>query len=884
MWGLSRREPYPWDVQFEHRSLPQPLGILLVTAADGAKLLRRQTTGLENVTPTDFSYASGSPFARRTARFARLVMGMGQAVQASEASQRYRYALGVDWSCGLGFLAPLFATPFQVGTGPIRDITQFVYGGTTTLAVLSGSRVYLSSAGTINDLTDFALDKDFSTALTTPAAPSVVAATLPSPSAPTVTNTGASGVAAYSYKIVAINATDPPHSAASVAGTNSSAAASLNNLGDANHITWTAIPSAPIGTQYQVWRTAVVGGSPATLGLIGTTASFAFDDEGQAPTIAGAPPSAALTGSTTYSYKVSAVGGAGGVSGASTVLLPTSAASSQTTITNGPPMLDSLGYFVVTVSWVSTGAAAYQVWRTAGGTSPPQLVATVTGGVTSFIDSGVSGVTLTPPAAAIQQTPRGMVVTSQGAINQRLFVAVDSGNFWAYNPATTSWEQADWTGPALWEERALFFRYDTVKHKIRSTDRDPLHALDGNWTDYYGSDDAYQITCIIPFGGTVLLFDEQRVSTATADLTPNANVGPSLDNGRTAIPWLGAVYAPFGTGWYRYTVSGSGVAFESIGIERLLENDTPIKGRVTAQCGWNAWHQFFTEYDEVAGVSYLMKFGAWVSPEQATDPNASLIPAIHGALESWSKKATWLAISTAGEPSGNPRLYVGFSDGYLTSAILPRSNPYAPGDPACRFRLNGDTVLPRHSMGFQADTKLYQDLTAWGPVLDATRQLTARAVFEDNAAGIDLLGAIRESGELLTFPDGQSGKWIQPIVTWQRSASDATLTPVVEGIALHEQLKPSFVEQFGLTARTGPLLVNRAGNPSRVSGDELLLQLRDLAAYGDDVTVVLPDGSRHTVAVVNVEDRLLAGNDRAAEQHAVSLTLAKFQTVTPSTA
>lgn len=100
------------------------------------------------------------------------------------------------------------------------------------------------------------------------------------PDAPTVTNQGAAGAAARSWKIVAV-AADGTKSAASTAGSTATGHASPDGT-NFDRLTWPAVPGA---SSYEVWRTA--GG--ATQGKIGATSGTTFDDTGLAGDGATAP-------------------------------------------------------------------------------------------------------------------------------------------------------------------------------------------------------------------------------------------------------------------------------------------------------------------------------------------------------------------------------------------------------------------------------------------------------------------------------------------------------------------------------------------------------------------------------------------------------------------
>lgn len=117
-----------------------------------------------------------------------------------------------------------------------------------------------------------------------------VAGFLASTSATAYLHTSANGVAPFTppasstgnktwkYKVVAVDPVYPTavHSAASAEFQTSAGSDSLGT-GFSNAISWTAVPGA---SGYQIYRTSS-GGTPATLGIIGTTTGAGFTDTGQ---------------------------------------------------------------------------------------------------------------------------------------------------------------------------------------------------------------------------------------------------------------------------------------------------------------------------------------------------------------------------------------------------------------------------------------------------------------------------------------------------------------------------------------------------------------------------------------------------------------------------
>jgi len=218
---------------------------------------------------------------------------------------------------------------------------------------------------------------------------------------PTVTPVGTTGAVAYSYALVniGINGT---YSAIGTAGSTSTGNATLTNA-NYNQITWT--PTAD-SQGYIVVRTASAG-SPATVGTIGrvpagvnvfndtalailtgTTATQPFETFGAVTGGAVAQVSGATAGTTTWTYKVAAIG-ANGIWGT---------ASSNITITTGAATLSPTQGNSIT--WTPTpGASLFAIQRSAAGGTPSSTgfigYASVAQATTGFVDYGQAATTYT---------------------------------------------------------------------------------------------------------------------------------------------------------------------------------------------------------------------------------------------------------------------------------------------------------------------------------------------------------------------------------------------------------------------------------------------------------------------------------------------------------
>ncbi len=239
---------------------------------------------------------------------------------------------------------------------------------------------------------------------------------------PTVTPTGGSATT-WSYALVAIGA-NGTYSAIGTAGTTTTGAATLT-ASAYNTITWTPAPDAVGG--YYIVRTAA-GGTPNTVGTIGQVGYgvATFTDTGLAvqsgtsatqPFVRPATPSTptvvqvtgATAGTTTWTYKVSAI------------------------LANGVYSLESTGGSVTTgaailsasqgnkITWTAvTGATLYAIDRTAAGGTPSTTgfigYATPAQATAGFIDYGQAATTFTAQLTPNPVTSGAALALSLGSL------------------------------------------------------------------------------------------------------------------------------------------------------------------------------------------------------------------------------------------------------------------------------------------------------------------------------------------------------------------------------------------------------------------------------------------------------------------------------------
>jgi hypothetical protein len=95
------------------------------------------------------------------------------------------------------------------------------------------------------------------------------------PGVPTVTPQGTTGAQRWDYTVTAVNAYGG-ETTASTAGTTATGSATLDST-NFNRLTWSAVTGA---TSYKIYRTFATGGTPSTIGLVGSTTSATLDDIG----------------------------------------------------------------------------------------------------------------------------------------------------------------------------------------------------------------------------------------------------------------------------------------------------------------------------------------------------------------------------------------------------------------------------------------------------------------------------------------------------------------------------------------------------------------------------------------------------------------------------
>jgi hypothetical protein len=457
-----------------------------------------------------------------------------------------------------------------------------------------------------------------------------------------------------------------------------------------------------------------------------------------------------------------------------------------------------------------------------------------------------------------------------------LYVATDNSNLWQYNGST--WTVAGLgAGPPNNEARAIERVNDELwvagDYTVSKVQDDPMDRLKYAAAIYVG-DQSARINWLKSIGDVLYIFKEDGVYTVDTtgldhELFSTLRGKNSRANGRNAAVWIDRMWFTYGDQTFTMTEDA---ALQPDGMEQMLENTSPVKGTWVAGAGHNTWFLYELVYNSVNDTTYLIKHGTWVEEgsNQNTPGVAQFAEAHHGALYDWDKKATCAEIVPDLEAAGNDRLYVGFLDGTVQWCILPQHTPNPAQDSSCEFT-SGDSYvyLPIHHGGFQADNKLWHGVTAMGPTLSATE-------WAEVQYRLDVSNALAEWTTLLpddpkfTLPaqrkafvadavaDSVWGQYMEIRVKLSKDpdlgSSPAYASPVMEGIALHESVRPAFSREFTVSVKAASYLPRRDGVADRRRGSAILDALIEECQRVGPVNCTMPTGETEPWTLVGYRD------------------------------
>jgi hypothetical protein len=480
-----------------------------------------------------------------------------------------------------------------------------------------------------------------------------------------------------------------------------------------------------------------------------------------------------------------------------------------------------------------------------------------------------------------------------------LYLGTATGNIWQYTGA--AWVQAasaegPGTGALQGECRYVEVVGDELwvagDYWVVKVEENPLLRANYAAVIYIG-DQSSKITWLRQIDNTLFIFKEESIFTVSTsgldqDLFPTLRGRRSATNGRNAAVWVNQLWIPYGNRTYRLDANGE---LTPDGLEQLLENTSEIRGEMVAGAGHNTWF-FYEVYYNGSGISYLLKHGTWI--DDGSGRNIQFLnSAHHGALAQWSKRATCAEIISGVHATGNDRLYVGFSNGTVEWCVLPKTGPNPESDAACEFTTQDSYVyLPIHHSNFQADNKLYRGVSIFGPHLTNTEwiEVEYRVDITNTAAAWVVLDSADPKftipGQRKEFPIDSPvyGRAIQFRVKLVKDPSSVVspkqFSPVIDGIAVHEQIRPSISLEYTFNINASSFAVRRNGTVVRQRGSTLKESLLSLMGVAGTTIIQLPDGDLQEMTLVDYQEGWMPAQKRRDLEFVITLQAIQLETIT----
>lgn len=423
---------------------------------------------------------------------------------------------------------------------------------------------------------------------------------------------------------------------------------------------------------------------------------------------------------------------------------------------------------------------------------------------------------------------------------------------------------------------------DPTNSVLRKCTGDPLLA--GSWSgSILVGNPSIKITAIRQVSNRLAIFKEDggiytiNADGSSNDLFPGVRSVPDPTNARTVAAWLDALWFRMGPSFYKLTMGG-GPQIQSVGPERMLNDASEVRGPVQAFAGYGTVGGLCVTYSP-AGNSYLLQYGNWIPPSELfTQQNATFqfVDQYDGAMVKWAgKRATAMAVSGVAAP--DTRLYVGFSDGsYDWIKLVP--NPFAPNSGAEFTAAASKLYIPKHHAMFQADWKTTNGFSAFGPVITAADNVQINYRTDSAAAFTGLPGTISTPGQRLDTAGTVLGHDLDvEIVLNNTTTSD---TPVVEGIGIHESVRPTLRRDFSGVVDARSYVARKDGSSSRLTAEQIRNIMVQAAGSPGAISLTLPDEVTEPLSFFEYHEALLPRGKRNGLGWQVAFKATEFRVAT----
>lgn len=487
-----------------------------------------------------------------------------------------------------------------------------------------------------------------------------------------------------------------------------------------------------------------------------------------------------------------------------------------------------------------------------------------------------------------------------GVTGDYLFAAMSAGNIWQFNG--TAWSTAAGAagplnpingsdGQARWIERVGDELWVAGDYWVVKVEEDPMDRTKWAGAIYIG-DQSSKITFIKSINNVLYIWKTDgiyTISTAGVDqeLFPTLRNKTNVTNGLNAAVWMNRMWFSFQDD--TYTIDSNGVITPD-GIEQMLENISDVRGRLIGGAGHNTWFFYEVYYNPYTQKSYLVKHGTWTQQDDQAG-SIHFTDSHHGSLAEWSKHATSVNILSNLHPQGNDRLYIGFADGTIEWCVLPQASPNPATDQFCEFTsLDSYVYLPIHHANFQADNKFWRGVSIFGPHITNTEYIQVEYRYDlINPTGTWIV--LDADDPRFTLPGMRHdfpsinpiySKFIQFRV---KLIKDATLsainqTPVIEGINVHEAIRPAISLQYVMSVVADSFTPKHNGTVDRRRGGFIRDELLAVASQIGAILVRLDDGTTQEMVVIDYKESKVPKQKRRDVGFLIQLSMLQLRPFT----
>lgn len=442
---------------------------------------------------------------------------------------------------------------------------------------------------------------------------------------------------------------------------------------------------------------------------------------------------------------------------------------------------------------------------------------------------------------------------------QRAWVALSTGVA-QYSSNGTTWTPMASFGALAFLALGREFWWADDTNRLRKCDTNANPTVEANYTSliFNVGDKSSPITNLAQTAaGTMLILKTDGIYTLDQagddhSLYPFLKFARRLDNGR----WLGqfenSLYVSYGMAFLRLDPD---LSMEEVGPERLIGNDGPVRGQITAFTGVGGMFAYAMIYNPDTQNSYLLKFGGFVSGSQAgqTSPSSVRVDAWHGALNHALQNVVGQAlfVSAIGAPGGHTRTYLGLSDGTLAYY----TNSCTPNPAACAVYTfesgDGWVELPFWHGGYHASQKSIRHLAVTGPFLDASNFVTVEYKLDPNLPTWTSLGNVFDSTlyEEARFPTDAAAVLAAFRVHLQNVS--AAKSPLVSSVTLGHALRPQRYMAFECDILCADGLVRRDGVPLRLGRQEIQAAVEKCVDEPGACEVILPNETTQQLSFID---------------------------------